>query len=155
MLTGPPLPLSLDISIQQLLALTHARPGIGVWVRDGPRELRLRLAGNGQRSSILISRDLGMLLRRCRKIALREGSNARVLEAVVVIRWRTLQVITGTPCLPPPEMLREIYPDAYVCADGFQVPVHSRPPEEVLGECVSHGIPVAESRIVYELGAGS
>jgi hypothetical protein len=152
MFTGPPLPLSLDIPIQQLLAVSHAQPGMGVWVRNGPRELRLRLTGRCRRSRILISSDLGMLLRRCRHIALREGTEMRVLEARVLIRWRALQVVTGIPFLPQPEMLREIYPDAYVCTGGFEVPLDSRAPEEVLGECVSHGIPVAESRIVYRAG---
>jgi hypothetical protein len=149
MFTGPPLPLSLDFPIQQLLALTHVHSGVGAWVRDGPRELRLRLRGAGGRSKVLISRDLGLLLRRCRSIVLREGSKAVVLGVDVLIRWRALQVVTGAPCLPPPQVLREIFPEAYLEATGFSVPIQDDVPEEILAECVTHGIPVVESRVVY------
>jgi hypothetical protein len=149
MFTGPPLPLPLDFPIQQLLALSHVHLGVGAWVRDGPRELRLRLTGAGRRSRVLISRDLGLLLRRCRRIVLREGSETVVLEPQVLIRWRALQVVTGTPCLPPPQVLREIFPEAYLEATGFSVPIQDHVPEEVLAECVTHGIPVVESRVVY------
>jgi hypothetical protein len=150
MFTGPPLPLPLDFPIQQLLSLTHVHFGVGAWVRDGPRELRLRLTGAGRRSRVLISRDLGLLLRRCRSVALREGSEAVVLKADVLIRWRALQVVTGTPCLPHPGLLREIFPGAYAYTrEGFSVPIQNDAPEEVLAECLTHGIPVVESRIVY------
>jgi hypothetical protein len=33
--------------------------------------------------------------------------------------------------------------------DGFWVPVQDSPPEEVLGVCLTQGIPVMESRIDY------
>jgi hypothetical protein len=152
MFTGPPLPLSLDFPIQQLLALTHEHFGVGAWLRDGPRELRLRLTGAGRRSRVLISRDLGLLLRRCRSIVLREGSKAVILGADALIRWRALQVVTGTPCLPRPQLLREIFPHAYFEATGFSVPILHHIPEEVLAECVTHRIPVVGSRIVYCCG---
>jgi hypothetical protein len=150
MLTGPPLPLPLDLPIKQLLALTYVHFSVGAWVRDGPRELRLRLTGAGRRSRILISRDLGLLLRRCRRIVLRQESEAVVLEAEVLIRWRALQVVTGIPCLPGPQLLREIFPEAYFEETGFSMPILEHVPEEVLAECITHGIPVAESRIVYD-----
>jgi hypothetical protein len=149
MFTGPPLPLSLDITIRHLLELTHGLPSAGAWVREAPRELRMRLSDPGRRSRILISRDLGLLLRRCRKIVLRSGSDAVVLEASVLIQWRALQVVTGTPCLPAPERLKEIFPEAHLDASSFEVPIQSRLPEEVLTDCLLHGIPVAESRVVY------
>jgi hypothetical protein len=149
MFTGPPLPLSLQLPVHRLLALAHGHVGVGAWVRDGPRELRLRLAGAGRRARVLISSDLGMLLRRCRTIVLREGSDAVVLQADVLIRWRALQVVTGTPCLPQPGLLKEIFPGAYLETTGFQVPIENQAPEEVLVQCVTHGIPVAKSRVVY------
>ena len=147
--TGPPLPLALDIPIQQLLTLTHAIPAAGAWVREGPRELRIRLNGQGYRARILLSRDLGLLLRRCRMIVVRKESEAVVLKAQTLILWRALQVVTGIPCLPPPPLLREIFSGAYCEMTAFHVPLANRPPEEVLAECVTHGIRVVASRIVY------
>ncbi len=149
MFTGPPLPLPLDFPIQQLLALIHGHLGGGAWVRDGPREFRLRLTRAGRCARVLISRDLGLLLRRCPQIVLREGSDPVVLETQVLIRWRALQVVTGTPCLPPPQLLREVFPEAYFEATGFRVSIQQHVPEQVLAECVTRGIPVVESRVVY------
>jgi hypothetical protein len=150
MFTGPPLPLTLDIPIQQLLALTDAIPAAGAWVREGPRELRVRLSGQRRRARILISRDLGLLLRRCRNIVLRAGSEVVMLQAHTIIRWRALQVVTGTPCLPHPGLLKEMFPGVSYETQGFSVPVGDQTPEEVLSECLSHGVPVQASRIVYD-----
>jgi hypothetical protein len=84
----------------------------------------------------------------------RSGTRALVVKTEALIQWRALQVVTGTPYLPCAERLKEIFPEADLDLAGFSVPTQGRTPEEVLAKCVAHGIPVAESRIVYqELGA--
>jgi hypothetical protein len=72
-----------------------------------------------------------------------------VLDAEAIIRWRVLQVITGTPYLPAPERLRELFPEAELDDVGFHIPITKCPPEEVLADCLTHGIRVTGSRIVY------
>ena len=104
-----------------------------------------------KRWPVLISGDLGFLLRRCSEIAVREGSQPLVLESELLIQWRALQVVTGTPYLPGPERLKELFPQAEIDDLGFHVPTQSCAPEEVLANCVTHGIPVAESRIIYRV----
>jgi hypothetical protein len=76
-----------------------------------------------------------------------------VLEAELLIQWRVLQVVTGTPYLPGLERLSDIFRTAHLDPTGFQIPIPTRTPEEVLGECLAYGIPVAGSRIVYRAPA--
>jgi hypothetical protein len=72
-----------------------------------------------------------------------------VLQAELLIQWRVLQVVTGTPYLPGLERLSDIFRTAHLGPTGFQIPIPTRTPEEVLRECLAYGIPVAGSRIVY------
>lgn len=149
MFSGPPLPLPHEFPLAQLLTLTQATKGVGAWVRGCPRQLRLHPTGLGRFGSVLISGDLGLLLGGCARVALREGAQPLVVEAEVLIQWRVLQVVTGTPYLPCPERLNEVFPGAQANHAGFFVPVESRPPEGVLADCLTHGIPVTGSRIIY------
>lgn len=98
---------------------------------------------------VLVSPDLGFLLGRCNRLALREGDQPVILEAELLIQWRALQVVTATPFLPGLTRLSAIFPGAHLDPSGFQVPIPTQSPEEVLAECLTHGIPVAGSRIVY------
>jgi hypothetical protein len=149
MFSGPPLPLPPTLPHVRLLG--HAQPpgSLGVWVRPSGRDLRIigRIGGVGCR--LLVSADLGFLLSRCSRVAVREGADPIILDAEMLIQWRALQVVTGTPYLPCMERLKEIFPEADLDAAGFQVPTRSCPPEEVLADCLTHGIPVAGSRIIY------
>jgi hypothetical protein len=149
MFSGPPLPLPHDIPLHQLL--THARqPGtLGAWVRGSVRTLHLYESASGGSHRLLIGPDLGHLLSRCDRVALREGTHPVVLDAEAVIRWRVLQVVTATPHLPSLERLHEIFPGAHLDSSGFQVAISSGTPEHVLAECLTRGIPVRESRIIY------
>jgi hypothetical protein len=150
MLSGPPLPLPPDIPLHQLLP--HAsQPGtLGAWVRGSVRTLHLYEAGIGATHRLLIDPDLGHLLSLCTRIALRVGTQPIVLGAEAIIRWRTLQVVTSSPYLPGLLLLHEIFPGARLNRSGFQVAVSSETPEHVLAECLSHGIAVRESRIIYD-----
>jgi hypothetical protein len=147
MFSGPPLPLSPDFPIKRLVSLTSTLSHFGAWVRGRTRDLLLGLTDCG--FPVLISGDLGVLLRHCRQIALREGNRPVILDAEQLIQWRALQVVTARPHLPCPELLKEVFPEAFLDPAGFKVPIQTRTPEEVLAECLVLGIPVAESRIVY------
>jgi hypothetical protein len=153
MLSGPPLPLPHDIPLHQLLA--HARPPgiLGAWVRGSVRTLHLYESASGGSHRLLIGPDLGYLLSHCDRVALRQEKHAVVLDAEAVIRWRVLQVVTAIPHLPSLERLNEIFPGAHLNSSGFQVSISSRTPEHVLVECLSRGIPVRESRIIYQAGS--
>jgi hypothetical protein len=98
---------------------------------------------------MLLSGDLGLLLRRCCRVAVRDRWRARVLTAEALIHWRALQVVTATPCLPSQQKLREIFPSAILDEQSFLVLMQEATPETVLAECLRFGILVTESRIVY------
>jgi hypothetical protein len=72
-----------------------------------------------------------------------------VLGADVLIGWRALQVVTGTPYLPCLERLAAVFPGVQLNPAGFHAPIESRTPEEMLADCLTHGIPVVGSRIIY------
>jgi hypothetical protein len=156
MLSGPPLPLPHDIPLYQLLAYAR-QPGIlGAWVRGSVRTLHLYECASGDSHRLLIGPDLGHLLSRCDRVVLREGTHPVVLDTDAVIRWRVLQVVTATPHLPAVERLNDLFPGARLNSSGFQVAISSQTAEHVLAECLAHGIPIRESRIIYqELGARS
>jgi hypothetical protein len=148
MLSGPPLPLPQHIPLHQLLAFARPPGTLGAWVRGSVRTLHLYDAAGGS-YQLLIGPDLGHLLSRCNRIALRAGFYPVVLDTEAVIRWRVLQVIIATPHLPPVERLNEIFPEAHLTGSGFDVAISSGAPEHVLAECLTYGIPVKESRIIY------
>jgi hypothetical protein len=98
---------------------------------------------------VLASSDLGFLLGRCSRVAVREGERTIVLASETVIRWRALQVATATPHLPGLERLEAMFPGLRNSTDGCLVPVRDESPEEVLAMFVAEGVRVAASRIVY------
>ncbi len=148
MFSGPPLPLPPNHPLT--LLLDQVRPGetLGAWTRKSTHRLQIHCAQGGR---ILVSADLGFLLRRCGRVALREGKEPVVLDADRLIQWRALQVVTATPYLPDVERLNDIFPGANLNPTGFRVPLPDRPPEEVLADCLTHAIPVSRSQIVYSV----
>jgi hypothetical protein len=118
-------------------------------VRGSAHEVRLHDTVRGGGCPVLISADLGFLLGRCSRVALREGNDLVVLEVELIIQWRTLQVLTGTPFLPGLERLKMQFPDLQVDPTGLSIPIPARSPEEVLAECLASGMQVTESRIAY------
>ena len=153
MLSGPPLPLPHNIPLHQLLAYARQPGTLGAWVRGSVRTLHLYESASGASHRLLIGPDLGHLLSCCDRVALREGTNPIVLDAEAVIHWRTLQVVTSSPYLPGLERLHEIFPGAHLNSSSFQIAISSRTPEDVLAECLIRGIPVRESRIIYDAPA--
>jgi hypothetical protein len=153
MLSGPPLPLPHDIPLSQFLAYARQPGTLGAWVRGSVRTLHLYESASGASHRLLIGPDLGYLLRRCDRVVLRTGTNPVVLDAETIIRWRVLQVVTATPHLPSLERLHEVFHSAHLDSSGFRVPISSATPEHVLAECLTRGIPVRESRIIYDTPA--
>ena len=145
MLPGAPCQLLPRISL--LAVLGHARPGelLGVWLRGCPRPLRLRAA----RCALLASADLGLLLRRCGRVAVRDGRRIAVLDAQRLIGWRTLQIVTGAPFLPGLEDLRVLFPDLRVTGSRIAVPLGLGSAEEALALCAAEQLPVLASWIDY------
>jgi len=145
MLPGAPCQLLPRVSL--LAVLAHARPGelLGVWLRGCPRPLRLRAA----RCALLASADLGVLLRRCGRVAVREGGRIAALDAQRLIGWRTLQIVVGTPFLPGLEDLRVLFPDLRVTSGRIAVPLGLGSAEEALALCAAERLPVLASWIDY------
>jgi hypothetical protein len=148
MFSGPPLPLLPTLPLHQLL--TEARePGLlGAWVRGCSRTLHLHETGT-QTSRIIIGSDLGYLLAHCGRVALREGHVLVVLPAEVVIRWRTLQVVTSSPYLPGLEQLSTIFAGLRSTPTGLKMPVGGSSPEEFLAELLVRGVQIVGSSIMY------
>jgi hypothetical protein len=145
MLPGAPCQLLPRVSL--LAVLGHARPGelLGVWLRGCPRPLRLRAA----RCALLASADLGLLLRRCGRVAVRDGGCIAVLDARRLIGWRTLQIVIGAPFLPRLEDLRVLFPDLRVTSGRIAVPLGLGSAEEALALCAAERLPVLASWIDY------
>jgi hypothetical protein len=149
MFSGPPLPLPSEFPLLQLIPLIHQRAQVGAWVRGAGADHRLTIMSNGRCATVVIGEDLGQLLCCCTHVVLRSTTGAVALPAEELIRWRALQVVIGTPHLPGPALLDDIFPGARLEPTGFSVSTTTRSPEEVLSECVRRGIPVTGSRVVY------
>ena len=151
MLAEPPLPLPPEYPLEQLVRLTDpgaARRTVGVWL-DVERTTPICIAARGRCCRILLSNDLGLLLSRCSHVAVRQGAQVQVLAADLLTSCRTLEVVMPAGCSPDPARPQQIFPGAVLHPKGFRIPLDSVPPETVLAECFTHGIPVAESRIGY------
>src|SRR3954451_14713915 len=110
MSSGPPLQLPPDLPLHSLFPFA-APPGLlGAWVRESRCAVHLYEADAGVTGRVLVSHDLGYLLGRCSRIALREGENLVVLPADSVIQWRALEVVTTSPYLRGIERLRALFP---------------------------------------------
>jgi hypothetical protein len=149
MFQGPLLPLPPDIPLNQLLAASCRGAPLGAWVRTRATRPQVCYFYHDKCRLVLASADLGLLLGRCKEIAVRTGERISVLPAETVIHWRALQVATGTPHLPGLQRLRMQFPGMRAAATGLLIPVHLRSPEEVLARCVGEGVQVLASRIVY------
>ena len=151
MFPGSPAPLPPGTPVRALLDLMPARAVAGVWLR-GCRRLRLLHAPDGRRC--FLAPDLGALLRRCELIAVRRQGRPALLSASQLVRCRVLEIVLGTPFLPPPAQLRELYPTLVAEARGFSVPIGLGSAEEALAICAAGRIPVRSSRIAYAPPSG-
>jgi hypothetical protein len=129
MFPGSPAPLPPGTRLSAIIGLIPPDTPTGVWLRGCavPRPLHLP----GQRR-LLLSRDLGALLRRCRQIVVRHGGRIDLLSASQLVRCRVLEVVLGTPFLPPPAQLRELFPALAEGSRGFAIPIGLGSAEEAL-----------------------
>ena len=143
----PGAPCQLLPRVPLLAVLGHARPGehLGAWVRGCTRPLRLRAA----RRALLASADLGWLLRRCGRVAVRDSGRIAVLDGQRLIGWRTLQIVSGAPFLPGLAQLRLLFPDLRVTGSRIADPLGSGSAEEVLAFCAAEHLPVLATWIDY------
>jgi hypothetical protein len=145
---GSPAPLLPSWPLALLLPL--ARPGerLGAWVRGIGQRVR---SGSAPSAGVrlALSADLGALLRRCDRVAVRQHGAAVLLPAEQLIGLRVLEVVLGLPYLPGAERLRALYPGLRVQEGVLALPIGRDSPEEALGLCAAGRIPVVASRIRY------
>jgi hypothetical protein len=98
---------------------------------------------------LLVSDDLGYLLGRCSRVALRDGEVVRAVPARVVVGCRVLEIVLATPYLPPPHQLRQLFPAARVAEGVVALPLGLGSAEEALALCAAERLPVLATRITY------
>jgi len=145
---GSPAPLLPSSPLALVLGLARRGERIGAWVRGIGHRVRV---GGGAPTGVrlALSADLGALLRRCERIAVRQGAAPVLLAAEELIGLRVLEVVLGLPHLPAPDRLRALYPGLRVHQGVLALPIGRDSPEEALGLCAAGRIPVVASRIRY------
>ncbi len=124
---------------------------LGAWVRGVHRLHLLRTAAGG---ALAIGPDLGALLRRCDRVVVLDGDAPVALAASVLIRWRVLEVVLGTPYLPAPDQLRAMFPALRATPGSITIPIGLGSAEEALALCARERVPVVSSRITYGGSSG-
>ncbi len=148
MFVGAPRPLSPDVTLGTLLDWAGSDT-LGAWVRAAGNQFQVYRLRPRTVSAVVASADLGFLLGRCARIAVRQGELTRVLTSETLIQWRALQVATATPCLSGVERLRRRFPTVRPTLHGFTVILQETSPEEILAHCVAQGIRVVGSVVKY------
>lgn len=147
-MVGSPAPLLPSSPLASVLGPGCRGERIGAWLRGiGPRTRVGYVPAKGVR--LALSADLGALLRRCDRIAVRLGARPVLLAAEELIRLRVLEVVLGLPYLPAAERLRTLYPGLRIREGVLALPIGPDSPEEALGLCAADRIPVVASRIRY------
>jgi hypothetical protein len=152
MLDAPLLPLLPEYPLAQLVGLidtSEAREPLGAWLAGVDDAVSICVTAGGRCCRMLLCGDLGLLLARCSRVAVRQGSQPHVLTTEAIIRLRTLEVGVTRGSVQNPDRLQELFPGAVLDGAEIRIPLQSVLPEVVLAECVTHGITVTESRITY------
>jgi hypothetical protein len=149
MLPGSPTPLLPAVPLRALLGLALPGEVLGAWVRGCHRVLRLQSVAIGRGRRLLASHDLGCLLRRCNRIAVRDGSELAVLPAERLIAWRTLQIVIGAPYLPDLQQLRALYPGLRVSGRRIAVTIGPDSGQAALAACAGGRVPVLATWVDY------
>ena len=149
MFPGSPARLLPTGYLRALLPLASSGAVLGVWLRGCTRPQAVRCRGPEGPRQLLLADDLGFLLRRCGRVALRDGQTVRSVPAGVLIGCRVLEIVLAAPYLPPPEQLRELFPGAGVREGVVALPLGLGSPEEALALCAAEGLAVSATRIAY------
>jgi hypothetical protein len=153
MFPGSPAPLRPTVSLLHIAKLAWPGEVLGAWIRGCRRTCRLRLVGVLGHPCIHAGPDLGALLHRCRRVVVWDDG-LQAVESSRLIRCRVLQIMLGTPYLPPPAQLRALYPSLQAGEGTIALPIGLGSAEEALSLCVAEKVPVAGSRIEYRAFSG-
>lgn len=149
MFPGSPARVLPSWPLRALLPLASPGATLGVWLRGCTRPLAIRCRGPEGARRLLASDDLGFLLRRCARVAVRDGKVVRAAPAGALLGCRVLEIVLAAPYLPPPHQLRQLFPTARLCEGVVALPVGLGSPEEALALCAAERLPVAATRIAY------
>jgi hypothetical protein len=149
MFPGSPARILPTWPLSALLPLAARGAALGVWLRGCARPQAIRCRGPGGPRHFLASDDLGYLLRRCGRVALRDGDSVRAVPAGVLLGYRVLEIVLAAPYLPPPHQLRELFPTARVREGVVALPLGLGSAEEALALCSAERLPVSATRIAY------
>ncbi len=149
MFPGSPARLRSAVPLHSLLPLAHPGIVLGVWLRGCTRPAAIRCRGPGGLRHLLAAEDLGYLLRRCGRVAVRDGDRVTSVPAAVLVGWRVLEIVLAAPYLPAPDQLRALFPTARVREGVLALPIGLGSAEEALALCAAERLPVAATRIAY------
>ena len=149
MFPGSPARVHPSSTLRSLLELTQPGSVLGVWLRGCSLPQAIRSPAPDGPRRLLASDDLGYLLRRCARVALRDGGRVLTLPARVLVGCRVLEIVLATPYLPPPHQLRQLFPAARVCEGVVALPLGLGSAEEILALCTAERLPVSATRIAY------
>ena len=149
MFPGSPARILPAWPLRCLLPLAAGRGVLGVWLRGCTRPQAIRCRTPAGPCHLLAADDLGFLLRRCGQVALRDGVRVRLVPSAVLLGWRVLEIVLAAPYLPPPHLLRQLFPTARVREGVVGLPLGFGSAEEALALCASAGLPVSATRIAY------
>ncbi len=148
---GSPAPLRPGTPLTAVVLLACPGEPLGVWMRGCHRLISIRAPG---RRVLLAGADLGALLRRCDRVVVRDGDAPVALAASVLVSLRVLEVVLGTPFLPPPAQLRLLFPRLRSVPGALAIPVGLGSAEEALAICARERVQVVGTRIAYESASG-
>ena len=149
MFPGSPARILPTWPLRFLVPLATRGTPLGVWLRGCVRPQAVRCRGPGGLRHLLVSDDLGYLLSRCGRVALRDGDVVRAVSARVLLGCRVLEIVLATPYLPPPHQLRRLFPAARVAEGVVALPLGLGSAEEALALCAAERLPVSATRIAY------
>ena len=149
MFPGSPARIRASWPLRLLFPLAGPGAVLGVWLRGCTTPRAVRCRGPDGPRQLLLSDDLGYLLCRCTRIALRDGEAVRAVPAGVVMGCRVLEIVLAAPYLPPPRQLRALFPAARLRESVISLPLGLGSPEEALALCAAEGLPVSATRITY------
>ena len=150
MFPGSPVRLRAACPLRALLPLAAPGAVLGAWLRGCTRPLAVRCRGPDGPRQLLVADDLGYLLRRCTRIALRDDETVRAVPAGVLLGCRVLEIVLAAPYLPPPPQLRALFPAARLRESVVALPLGLGSPEEALALCAAEGLSVSATRITYD-----
>lgn len=150
MFPGSPAPLPAGTPLTSVVKLAASGSVAGVWLRGCRRVQRWRTRGR----RLIVGPDLGTLLRQCDQVVVGDGGRPVAIAAPLLIRWRVLEIVLGTPYLPPPRQLRQLFPGVRGSAGTFAIPLGLGSAEEALAVCARERLPVVTTRIAYRHVSG-